>query len=124
MGALKVGTPDMWPKPFTPEGEVGAGSFLLIGWCCARSGVYGRSVTQPFLPIQMWVFSPLHHVGVKQLILDFSQRELVHVELCIWCVCGRRKIQAPPRLQFWSKTKQNKKFFGFFINLVAIDYFF
>ena len=59
VGALKVGTSDMWPKPFTPEGEVGAGSFLLIGWCCARSGVYDVNVSQLFLLNLMYFLSHL-----------------------------------------------------------------
>ena len=43
----------------------------------------------------MGIFWATPHMGVTQF-LNFFQRELFHVQLCIWCMCRRREIQEPP----------------------------
>lgn len=39
--------------------KLGVRDFLPIVGCCAGSGVYGKSVSQPCLPVKMWAFSHL-----------------------------------------------------------------
>ena len=59
----------------TPQGEAGVGGSLPIMCCCVRNGAYGESVSQPFLPVSMWVFSPwpLGQVSFRR-VMDFFQR--------------------------------------------------
>ena len=38
---------------------------------CVRGEVYSKSVSQPFLPFLMWVFSHSQCVGVAQLLSGF-----------------------------------------------------
>lgn len=49
------------PNPVLLREKLGIGSSLPNVWCCVRGGVYGKSVSQPFLPILM-VFSHLPDV--------------------------------------------------------------
>lgn len=47
----------MWSKPFTSQVKLGVGGSLLMLRCCARGGAYRESVSQPSLPIFMWILS-------------------------------------------------------------------
>lgn len=66
----------------------GLGSLLILGHC-TRDGVYGETVSQPFLPTSMWVPSSLPH-GKRLLsqFLDFFSEEIVPLvavdSLCLW----------------------------------------
>lgn len=42
---------------------------------------------------------------------DFSQREMLCVELYICCMCGRIKAQEPPMLSSWSGLYNNLNYF-------------
>lgn len=53
VGVLKVGALDVGFRPFTSPGE--AGSSLPIVRDYAWGQVYDKIVSQPFLPILMWV---------------------------------------------------------------------
>lgn len=55
-GGLKTGALKVWCKPFTLYGEVGIWEFPshLHGTVL---GVGSENVSQPFLPVLMWVFS-------------------------------------------------------------------
>ena len=62
---------------------------LLIVRGCAGGGVYGESVFQPVPPASMWILFQSPEVqGLLNQFLDFSQRELLCVQLHIWSVEG------------------------------------
>lgn len=54
---LTVGVLDVGPKPFASLGEAGGWERGLSSLHSARSEIYGKNVSQPLLPISMWVFS-------------------------------------------------------------------
>ena len=68
---LKVKALDVGSKPFTPQGEAGSWEFPSNSMVLRQDGVYGETVSQPVLPISMWVFSFTHCVGVAQLVSGF-----------------------------------------------------
>lgn len=72
---LKVGELGIQSKLFAPQGDDGIGGFLLTVWCCVMGGLYGKTVSQPFLPILMWItFLVTQCVGATQLVSGyFSQ---------------------------------------------------
>lgn len=45
------------PNPLLLREKLRVCGFLLVVWHCARGGVYGESVSQPFLLVSMWEFS-------------------------------------------------------------------
>ena len=61
VAGLKVGALYVWSKPFAPQGET-QGWFPPIVCHCAQGVVYDNNVSQPFLPILMWMFSLLSNV--------------------------------------------------------------
>ena len=51
----------MWhPNPLLHREKLEVGSFFPIIWCFAGGGVCVKSVSQPFLPILMWVMVISH----------------------------------------------------------------
>lgn len=42
--------------------KLGVRGSLPIVWCCATGGIYGKSMSQPFLSISMCIFSQLPDV--------------------------------------------------------------
>lgn len=54
---LKVGVPDLGYKTFAPRGEAPGFEFLTSVSDNAGDGVYGKIVSQPFLPALMWFSS-------------------------------------------------------------------
>lgn len=57
MEVLKVGVLDIGSKPFTSQGEAGGGEFSSNCASSCRGGVYSKTVSQPLLPVSVWVFS-------------------------------------------------------------------
>lgn len=79
--ALKVGALHVCSNPWLPREKLGAGSFLLMAWYCAGGGVSGKSVSQPFLSVLMWVFfSVAQNVRVTQLVCGFFSERIA---LCV-----------------------------------------
>lgn len=74
------------PNPSLLREKLGTvGSFSIVR-CCARSGVYGKPVSQLFLPISMWVFSCSPNVQESsEGILSERTLSCVAVDLvCLW----------------------------------------
>ena len=53
--SYKLGCYILDPNPLNLREKLEAVSSLQIVFHCARDGVYGKSVSQPVLPILMWV---------------------------------------------------------------------
>lgn len=68
------------PNPSFLREKLRVGSSLPVVWCCARDGVYVKSVLQPFLHTLMWVFS--HSPDREESLswfLDFFQSKMLHL---------------------------------------------
>lgn len=59
------------PNPLILREKLKLTGFLLVIWQCARGEVYGESVSQPFLPVSMWLFSFTQSVRVTHLVSGF-----------------------------------------------------
>ena len=80
---------------------------VLIVWLCARGEVYGERMSRSLLSVLTWEFSYLSNV--QELLgqfLDLFQCELLHMQLYVLCVHGRRVAQEPFRLPFWSSLQK------------------
>ena len=89
MEVLKVVVPHVGSKLFNPQGE--AGSFEFPSDCMSPcwGGVYDETVSQPLLPISVWVFFLFAwYLGVTQLVSGFLSEGIIpYVSLdlvCLW----------------------------------------
>lgn len=75
---VKFGAWYVQSKPLTPhEDEVPSWLYATV----PQGGIYGDSVSQPFLSVSMWVFfSVSWHVGVAQLVSQFPSEGIT---LCV-----------------------------------------
>lgn len=71
---------DVWSKSFTLQGEARSWGSLPVVWYCVSCGVYGKSVSQPFLHMVSlfhlitWPFSSLESVLLQ---LDYYSHAFV-----------------------------------------------
>lgn len=63
MPNLKFGVPDVGYKPFIPQEKLQVLSSLATVGSCVKDGVYGKIVSQLFLPTSMWLPSHLPDVS-------------------------------------------------------------
>lgn len=81
-GVLKVGAPDVRSKLFIPQGNTGSWAFPPNCTALHQAGFSGKSASQPFLPVSLWIFS--HSPDVRELLSwcpGFLLRELLHIQL-------------------------------------------
>ena len=85
---LKVGELDVGSKFFAPQGEAGSWGFPSDCMARAGGGVYGKSLSRPFLSISVGVVSHWPMCRSYSASFYLFQRKLLHVY--IRCIYERR----------------------------------
>lgn len=102
------------PNPSLLREKLGTLSSLSIVCYCARSGVYGKPVSQLFLPISMWVFScsPNVQESSEGILLERIFSRVAVDSVCLWEeVCSASSEvamldQNSPSLYFFAGKKR------------------
>lgn len=120
VGPLKFEVQNVQVKFLAPQGETGIWGFppeymaLYQGW-----DLWQEYISIFHTCFSLGAFSFTQCVGITQLFLDFSQRELWHVQLYIWYVHGKREIQELPMSSSWSVSNvTNLNYLSFPVYLV------
>ena len=88
VGVLKVGVPNVGSKSFTVQREAGIWDFPPVCMMLYQGGLYGESVSQPFLAISVWIFShsPDVYESALQLVSGFLS-EVIALCVAVYLLC-------------------------------------
>lgn len=100
IAALKFGDPN---SSHLRE-KLGVGGSFPICKALCQCGIYHKNVSQPSLPISMWVFSYMHNVGITQLIYGFLSEG---IDVCV------AVYSVPP----WKEGNSGPSYFAIFLTL-------